>query len=94
MVKQRNDAIDKNRQQETMLAKKEREITELLDKVNETVKDYENKLEKKEEQMWAITEKLNEEASVSKIQASIMEKEKVVEMERKMLGTTENACCD
>ncbi|ORZ33131.1 hypothetical protein BCR44DRAFT_224896 [Catenaria anguillulae PL171] len=86
MAKQRNEAIDKNRQLETTLAKKEREITELLDKVNETVKDYETKLEKKEEQMWAITEKLNEEASVSKMQASIMEKEKIAEMERKLLA--------
>ncbi|KAI9179061.1 hypothetical protein H9P43_005723 [Blastocladiella emersonii ATCC 22665] len=84
MVRQRNEAIEKNRNLESTLLKKEREINELLDKVNETVKDYENKLEKKEEQMWAMTEKLNEEASQTKLQMSNIEREKMLEMERKL----------
>ncbi|KAI9224268.1 hypothetical protein BC828DRAFT_402412 [Blastocladiella britannica] len=84
MVKQRNEAIDKNRHLETTLLKKEREITELLDKVNETVKNYETQLEKKEEQMWAITERLNEEATQNKATMSLMEREKLTEMERRM----------
>jgi hypothetical protein len=35
--------------------KKEKDITDLLIKVNDTINDYESKLEKKEEQMWTMS---------------------------------------
>ncbi len=40
--------------------KKERDISELLSKVNDTINDYEMKLERKEEQMWAMSLQLSE----------------------------------
>ncbi|KAJ3365285.1 hypothetical protein GGF32_009790 [Allomyces javanicus] len=84
MVKQRNEAIDNNRHLETTLLKKEREINDLLGKVNDTIKEYEGKLTAKEEQMWAISEKLNEEASKKEVDMSAVEREFLIEMERKI----------
>jgi flagellar capping protein FliD len=60
VTKQRNEAIEKSRSLEGAVLKKEREVTDLLNKVNDTIRDYEGRLEKKEEQMWAITEKMSE----------------------------------
>lgn len=44
-----NNELDKN------LAKKNKEISELVIKLNTTIQDYEIKLEKKEEEMWALS---------------------------------------
>ncbi len=37
------------------IAKKNKEISELVIKLNTTIQDYEIKLEKKEEEMWALS---------------------------------------
>ncbi|KAJ3009750.1 hypothetical protein HKX48_007768 [Thoreauomyces humboldtii] len=60
VVKQRNELLDKGKTMETNLARKEKDISELLTKVNDTINDYEQRLEKKEEQMWAMSLQITE----------------------------------
>lgn len=60
--KHRSELVDKVKLLENMLLKKEKDISELLSKVNDTINDYELKLERKEEQMWAMTLQLSEES--------------------------------
>ncbi|KAI9141514.1 hypothetical protein BKA69DRAFT_1124827 [Paraphysoderma sedebokerense] len=57
-IQQKQECLDKIKMLESINHKKDREVAELVIKVNETIKDYEGRLEKKDEQMWAITEKL------------------------------------
>ena len=45
---------------ENVLARTDKDISELLTKVNDTINDYETKLEKKEEQMWQMTVQISE----------------------------------
>jgi len=37
------------------MANKNKEITDLVEKLNTTIQDYEIKIEKKEEEMWALS---------------------------------------
>jgi hypothetical protein len=60
MVKQRQEMSDKNKAMENLLARKEKDIADLLTKVNDTINDYELKLERKEEQMWAMSLQMSE----------------------------------
>jgi uncharacterized coiled-coil protein SlyX len=59
-TKQKLQLQDQNRTMEGTIARKEKDISDLLTKVNDTIKEYETKLERKEEQMWAMNEKLSE----------------------------------
>ncbi|KAJ3107124.1 hypothetical protein HDU97_004817 [Phlyctochytrium planicorne] len=61
-VKQRQEMSDKNKAMENLLARKEKDISDLLTKVNDTINDYELKLERKEEQMWAMSLQMSEES--------------------------------
>ena len=45
---------------ESVLMRKEKDVSDLLNKLNETINDYELKLERKEEQVWAMSVQLNE----------------------------------
>jgi hypothetical protein len=54
-TKERDELAEKAKTLESILQKKERDITDLLIKVNDTINDYESKLEKKEEQMWTMS---------------------------------------
>ncbi|KAJ3191771.1 hypothetical protein HK101_007425 [Irineochytrium annulatum] len=60
VIKQRQELSDKNKAMENLLARKEKDISELLTKVNDTINDYELKLERKEEQMWAMSLQMSE----------------------------------
>ncbi|KAJ3414583.1 hypothetical protein HDV05_006322 [Chytridiales sp. JEL 0842] len=62
MMKQRQEMSDKNKAMENLLARKEKDIADLLTKVNDTINDYELKLERKEEQMWAMSLQMSEES--------------------------------
>ena len=43
-----------------MLVKKEKDLTDMMAKLNDTINEYELKLERKEEQMWAMSVQLDE----------------------------------
>ncbi|KAI9090830.1 hypothetical protein DFS34DRAFT_341773 [Phlyctochytrium arcticum] len=60
LIKQRNELTERNKAMETLLNRKEKDVTDLLTKVNDTINDYETKLEKKEEQMWAMSLQMTE----------------------------------
>ncbi|KAJ3182693.1 hypothetical protein HDU87_008032 [Geranomyces variabilis] len=60
IVKQRNELVDKGKTMESTLTRKEKDISDLLTKVNDTINDYEQKLEKKEEQMWQMSLQITE----------------------------------
>ncbi|KND03748.1 uncharacterized protein SPPG_01204 [Spizellomyces punctatus DAOM BR117] len=60
LVKQRNELTERNKAMENLLSRKEKDISDLLTKVNDTINDYEQKLEKKEEQMWAMSLQMTE----------------------------------
>ncbi|KAJ3332002.1 hypothetical protein HDU76_001618, partial [Blyttiomyces sp. JEL0837] len=62
VMKQRQELMDKNKAMENLLARKEKDIADLLTKVNDTINDYELKLERKEEQMWAMSLQMSEES--------------------------------
>ncbi|KAJ1503144.1 hypothetical protein HMI55_002591 [Coelomomyces lativittatus] len=68
------------------MTRKERELSEMLNKIDETVQDYESVLKKKDEQMWAITEKFQEEVAQNRLGQTELEKEKIAELERKIEG--------
>ncbi|KAI8834887.1 hypothetical protein BC829DRAFT_406793 [Chytridium lagenaria] len=61
-LKQKQEMADKNKAMENLLARKEKDISDLLTKVNDTINDYELKLERKEEQMWAMSLQMSEES--------------------------------
>lgn len=45
---------------DALVSRKERDISDLLNKLNETISDYEIKLERKDEQIWTMTYQINE----------------------------------
>jgi hypothetical protein len=59
-AKQRSDSIDKQKVLELCISRKERDISDLLNKLNETISYYEVKLERKDEQIWTMTYQINE----------------------------------
>ncbi|KAJ3044639.1 hypothetical protein HDV00_001565 [Rhizophlyctis rosea] len=63
LIKQRAELTDKSKQLEALLARKEKDISDLLTKVNDTINDYEQRLERKEEQMWALSVQVAENAA-------------------------------
>ncbi|KAJ3040530.1 hypothetical protein HK097_002539, partial [Rhizophlyctis rosea] len=63
VLKQRSDLTDKSKQLEALLSRKEKDISDLLAKVNDTINDYEQRLERKEEQMWALSVQVAENAA-------------------------------
>lgn len=65
-TKERDELAEKAKTLESILQKKERDITDLLIKVNDTINDYESKLEKKEEQMWTMSIQMSEETNKQK----------------------------
>ncbi|KAJ1510915.1 hypothetical protein HMI54_001260 [Coelomomyces lativittatus] len=83
-TKQRTEANEKARHLELVMTRKERELSEMLNKIDETVQDYESVLKKKDEQMWAITEKFQEEVAQNRLGQTELEKEKIAELERKI----------
>lgn len=44
---------------ESLVTRKDKDISDLLAKINDTIKEYELRLEQKEEQVWAMSEKIN-----------------------------------
>ncbi|TPX68142.1 hypothetical protein CcCBS67573_g07284 [Chytriomyces confervae] len=62
VIKQRQELTDKNKALDNLLARKEKDIADLLTKVNDTINEYELKLERKEEQMWAMSLQMSEES--------------------------------
>ncbi|KAI9012946.1 hypothetical protein BC832DRAFT_537793 [Gaertneriomyces semiglobifer] len=62
VIKQRNEITERHKAMETLLSRKEKDIADLLTKVNDTINEYELKLEKKEEQMWAMSVQMTEAA--------------------------------
>ncbi|KAJ3136360.1 hypothetical protein HK100_001809 [Physocladia obscura] len=60
--KQRQDLMEKNKTLDNLLTRKEKDIADLLTKVNDTINEYELKLERKEEQMWAMSLQMSEES--------------------------------
>lgn len=60
VVKQRNELTERAKSMESLLSRKEKDISDLLGKVNETINEYEQKLERKEEQMWAMSLQMTE----------------------------------
>ncbi|KAJ3224655.1 hypothetical protein HDU81_008440 [Chytriomyces hyalinus] len=62
VIKQRQELSDKNKALDNLLARKEKDIADLLTKVNDTINEYELKLERKEEQMWAMSLQMSEES--------------------------------
>ncbi|KAJ1553105.1 hypothetical protein HK405_008932 [Cladochytrium tenue] len=63
VTKQRQEITEKAKATEILLARKEKDIADLLTKINDTVNEYEMKLERKEEQMWAMSMQMSEESS-------------------------------
>ncbi|KAL2916157.1 hypothetical protein HK105_204248 [Polyrhizophydium stewartii] len=59
--KTRNELQERIKNLESVLVRKEKDIADLLNKINETINEYELKLERKEEQMWAMSMQLSEE---------------------------------
>jgi hypothetical protein len=59
-AKQKQELVERNKLLETLIARKEKDIAELLTKVNDTINEYELKLERKEEQMWAMSLQMTE----------------------------------
>ncbi|KAI8923533.1 hypothetical protein BC831DRAFT_28138 [Entophlyctis helioformis] len=64
--KGRTELQDRVKSLETVLVRKEKDIADLLNKINETISEYELKLERKEEQMWAMSMQLSEETQKSR----------------------------
>ncbi|KAI9334269.1 hypothetical protein BDR26DRAFT_898022 [Obelidium mucronatum] len=62
VIKQRQDLQEKNKALDNLLTRKEKDIADLLTKVNDTINEYELKLERKEEQMWAMSLQMTEES--------------------------------
>lgn len=62
VLDQRNELVEKSKSLDIALNKKERDISELALRVNETVNDYEEKLARKEKQLWNLTVQVNEES--------------------------------
>ncbi|KAJ3066570.1 hypothetical protein HDU98_010128 [Podochytrium sp. JEL0797] len=62
VIKQRHDLQEKNKALDNLLTRKEKDIADLLTKVNDTINEYELKLERKEEQMWAMSLQMSEES--------------------------------
>jgi len=58
--------------QDSLLEKKEADITDLVTRVNDTVKMYEQKIEQKEEQIWILSEKLRESKSIEWLSFQIL----------------------
>ncbi|KAJ3379917.1 hypothetical protein HDU92_006309 [Lobulomyces angularis] len=96
VTKEKEEMIEKNKTLETILLKKEKDISELLTKVNDTINDYEMKLEKKEEQMWAMSLQMTEESQkqkhinidpdfISDIEKKWQAKENILQVENKRL---------
>ncbi|KAI8914067.1 hypothetical protein DFJ77DRAFT_59034 [Powellomyces hirtus] len=56
---------------ESTLTRKEKDISDLLTKVNDTINDYEQKLEKKEEQMWQMSLQITEAVEKAQVPESI-----------------------
>ena len=48
---------------QSVMERKEKENNDLVNKLNETIKDYETKLAQKDEQIVLLNDKLNEEAA-------------------------------
>jgi len=63
LLKKEADELKKDKEQleiintdlDKSVAKKNKEISDLVMKLNSTIQDYEMKLEKKEEEMWALS---------------------------------------
>ncbi|KAJ3356724.1 hypothetical protein HDU83_000140 [Entophlyctis luteolus] len=66
VIKQRQELADKNKTLDNLLTRKEKDIADLLAKVNDTINEYELKLERKEEQMWAMSLQMSEESESQK----------------------------
>ncbi|KAJ3051315.1 hypothetical protein HDU99_008460, partial [Rhizoclosmatium hyalinum] len=62
VIKQRQELQEKNKALDNLLTRKEKDIADLLTKVNDTINEYELKLERKEEQMWAMSLQMTEES--------------------------------
>ncbi|ORY52950.1 hypothetical protein BCR33DRAFT_779325 [Rhizoclosmatium globosum] len=54
----------------------EKDIADLLTKVNDTINEYELKLERKEEQMWAMSLQMTEETTITELSAVVAELQK------------------
>ncbi|KAJ3121778.1 hypothetical protein HK098_003412 [Nowakowskiella sp. JEL0407] len=65
-IKQKQEIMEKNKSLEATLSRKEKDIADLLTKVNDTITDYELKLERKEEQLWAMSLQMTEETQKQK----------------------------
>ncbi|XJO77027.1 hypothetical protein BDV3_001671 [Batrachochytrium dendrobatidis] len=59
--KTKNELQERIKNVEAVLLRKEKNIADLLNKINETINEYELKLERKEEQIWAMSAQLSEE---------------------------------
>ncbi|KAJ3220336.1 hypothetical protein HDU67_000003 [Dinochytrium kinnereticum] len=71
---------------ENLLARKEKDISDLLTKVNDTINDYELKLERKEEQMWAMSLQMSEESQKNRNHINI-DPDFINDIEKKWQGT-------
>lgn len=75
-TKMKVDFLEKQKQLEALISRKERDISDLLNKLNETISYYEIKLERKEEQIWSMTYQINEVQKSSAAQVAAVIKEK------------------
>ncbi|KAJ3092585.1 hypothetical protein HK102_005354 [Quaeritorhiza haematococci] len=60
-IAQKKELSERTKNLEATINQKEKEVSDLVSKVNETINEYELKLERKEEQMWAMTLQMSEE---------------------------------
>ncbi|KAG5463249.1 MAG: hypothetical protein BJ554DRAFT_693 [Olpidium bornovanus] len=54
VVKQKQELTEKSKVTETLVARKEKDISDLLTKVNDTIREYEAKIHAKDEEIWAM----------------------------------------
>ena len=87
--KVKTDLLDKQKTLEATLARKERDIADLLNKLNETISDYELKLERKDEQIWQMTFQMNEEAQKHQASQKTQDKNANYGMDPNMLSDLE-----
>lgn len=59
-LKLKQENAEKLKSLEALLTRKEKDLSGLLNKLSETIGEYELKLERKDEQIWTLTYKMNE----------------------------------
>lgn len=58
--KQKQELQERSKVLEVSITRKEKEILDLNNKINDTIATYEVKLERKEEQIWSLNSQINE----------------------------------